>query len=103
MATGRPYELTLAPEFEEQADKISRWWATNRPAASDLFEGELDAALARIAARPEIGRRLRSATIKNARCVLLLRSGYLLFYRVFPLTREVHVVHIRHGRRRPLK
>ena len=50
MASERPYELTLAPEFEAEADKASDWWAKHRPAAPHLFEDELDAALLRISA-----------------------------------------------------
>ena len=103
MASERPYELTLAPEFEAEADKASDWWAKHRPAAPHLFEDELDAALLRISARPEIGKRARSRKVGDARFVTLLRSGYLIFYRVDPVRREVQVVHLRHGHRRPLK
>jgi len=46
---------------------------------------------------------VRSRKVGKARFGTLLHSGYPLFYKVFPLTREVHVVDVRHCHRRPPK
>jgi plasmid stabilization system protein ParE len=45
-------KLRLAPRALAEAKRIKSWWRVNRPAAPDLFEQELDAALERISARP---------------------------------------------------
>lgn len=45
-------KLRLAPRALAEAKRIKTWWRENRPAAPDLFEQELDAALERISARP---------------------------------------------------
>lgn len=45
-------KLRLAPRALAEAKRIKSWWRENRPAAPDLFEQELDAALERIRAVP---------------------------------------------------
>ncbi len=46
-------KLRLATRALAEAKQIKTWWRENRPAAPDLFEQELDAALERISARPK--------------------------------------------------
>lgn len=97
------YKLTVAPEALVEVVKITQWWRENRQAAPKLFQNELDDALVLIASNPALGRRARSRRVGNARVVTLQRSGYLVFYQVLPLSHEVSVVHIRHGKRRSLR
>ncbi len=49
-------KLRLAPRALEEAKRLKTWWLANRPKAPDLFEMELDAALERIMAGPQIGK-----------------------------------------------
>lgn len=97
------YKVTVAPEALVEVVRIATWWRENRPRAPRLFQNELDDALVLIAANPEIGTRARSKRVGNARVAELRRSRYRVFYQVLPLTREVLVVHVRHGSRRPLR
>ena len=96
------FKVTLAPEALAEVARIVAWWRENRRAAPRMFQNELDDALVLIAGNPEIGPRARSRRIGNARVVTLSQSGYRVFYQVRPASQEVFVVHVRHGRRRPL-
>ena len=48
--------LRLTPRALAEAKRIKTWWRRHRPAASDLFDQELAAALDRIAQAPGLGR-----------------------------------------------
>ncbi len=48
-------KLRLAPTALAEAKSIMTWWRTNRPAAADLSEQELNATLERIASTPTLG------------------------------------------------
>jgi plasmid stabilization system protein ParE len=78
-------------------------WGENRPSAPRLFQSELDQALALLAGQPELGTRARSKRVGNARVVELVRSRYRVFYQLVVAKRQVLVVHVRHGSRRPLR
>ena len=97
-----PFKVTVSPEALVEIVEIATWWRENRARAPRLFQTELDDVLLLIADNPEIGARARSKRVANARVAELLRSRYRVFYQVLPLTREVLVVHVRHGRRSPL-
>jgi plasmid stabilization system protein ParE len=47
--------LRFAPKALAEAKSIKTWWRANRPAAPDLFEQELNAALERIGSTPTLG------------------------------------------------
>ncbi len=47
--------LRITPRALREAKRISTWWRKNRSAAPDLFELELQQALARIVATPTLG------------------------------------------------
>ena len=47
--------LRLTPRALLEAKRLKTWWRKNRPAAPDLFEQELDAALEQIVGAPGIG------------------------------------------------
>jgi plasmid stabilization system protein ParE len=72
------------------------WWRKNRLEAPRLLDDEIERALRRIAVFP------RSAPVvrgRDARRVLLRRSGYRLFYRVRPRLGRIEVISVSHGRR----
>lgn len=100
---GDAYKVVVAPEALVEVVQIAAWWSENRPRAPRLFQRELDDALLLITDNPDIGVRARSKRVGNARVVELLRSRYRIYYQVLPLTREVLVVHVRQGNRRPLR
>jgi hypothetical protein len=73
-----------------------RWWRRNRIETPRLLDDEVDRALRRIAVFP------RSAPLvggRDARRVVLRRSGYLLFYRVRPRLGRIEVISVSHARR----
>lgn len=100
---GDRYDVTLSLEVVVEVARIAAWWRENRPHAPRLFQNELESALLLIAAHPEIGQRARSKRVGDAHVVTLHRSGYRVFYQVRLQTREVLVVHVRHGKRRALR
>ncbi len=48
--------LRFTPRALAEAKRIKTWWRRNRPAAPNLFDQELAAALDRIAQTPGLGR-----------------------------------------------
>jgi len=98
-----PYRVIISPEALVDVVRTAAWWREHRPAAPRLFQDDLDAALMLIGVHPEVGVRARSRRIGAARVVQLQRSRYRVFYQVLQRTREVLVVYLRHGSRRPLK
>jgi plasmid stabilization system protein ParE len=72
------------------------WWRKNRLEVPRMIDDDVERALRRIAAFP------RSAPIvrgRDARRLVLRRSGYLLFYRVRPRLGRIEIVSLVHGRR----
>jgi plasmid stabilization system protein ParE len=98
-----PYKVAVAPEALVEIVRSSAWWREHRPSAPRLFQNELDDALVLIAENPEIRTRARSKRVGDARVVDRRRSRHRVYYQVVPASREVLVVHIRHGNRRPLR
>lgn len=97
------YKVTVAPEALLEVARIALWWTKNRQRAPRLFQNELEDALLLIAAQPGVGTVARSRRVGSARVVELLRSRYRVYYQVVQASREVLVVHVRHGNRRPLR
>lgn len=98
-----PYSVIFAPESAAEVTAIAAWWHKNRLAAPGLFQQELKQALLNIAAFPEIGVRAKMPADPDVRAVALRRTGYVMFYDVDHAASEIHVVRVRHGKRRPLK
>src|SRR5689334_17227264 len=103
MALDATYAVSIAPQADAEIKKASEWWRENRPKAPGLLRDEVGRALLLIADHPESGRRVWNRKFGSARFVVLRRSRYVLYYQVLTATREVYVVHFRHGRRLPLK
>lgn len=97
------FEVILSPEALSDIVRIARWWRRNRRAAPRMFQNELDDALLLIASNPEIGPRARGRRVGDAHVVTLQSTGYRVFYQVRRISREVLVVHVRHGKKRPLR
>ena len=71
--------VELSEEAEGQVDEIDAWWRANRLAASDLFAGELEQALADLGALPSLGTIYEVGT-QTVRRLLLYRSHYHLYF-----------------------
>ena len=97
------YTVFLAAEAAAEVSAIVTWWRKNRPAAPRLFQDELKQALLNVAAHPSIGARAKMRGYPDVRAVVLRKSGYVVFYDVDDGAAEIHIVRVRHGRRRPLK
>lgn len=95
--------VTIAPEAVEEVVRIAAWWSRHRPQAPRLFLVELDAALSLLARHPESGPRVNRRDRPRLRAIVLRRSGYVVFYELFPETWRVVVTRVRHGRRRPIR
>lgn len=95
--------MVFAPEAASEVTAIAAWWHKNRFSAPALFRQELKQALLNIAAFPEIGVRAKMPADPDVRAVVLQRTGYVVFYDVDHAAAEIHIVRVRHGKRRPLK
>ena len=98
-----PFKVVVSPEAVVEVVRIAAWWRENREKAPRLFQNELDEALVLIASYPEIGKVARSRRVGNARVLDLRRSRYRVYYQVQADTREILIVHVRQGSRRPLR
>ena len=96
----RPYAIVFAPLAEAQVDEALRWWRVNRRAAPELLAREIEESLDLLGSVPEVGRRVASRRFGNVRRLLLRGTGYHLYYQTLPDRREIHVVALRHTRRR---
>jgi plasmid stabilization system protein ParE len=73
--------LRLTPGALAEAKRIKTWWRRNRPAAPDLFEQELAAALDRIAKAPGLGRLYEEGDLEvQVRRVLLPKTLNHVYY-----------------------
>lgn len=98
-----PFAVVFAPEAAAEVTTIAAWWHKNRRSAPGLFWHELKQALSKIAAQPEIGGRARLRAAPDARAVVLQQTAYVVFYDVDPDASEIHVLRVRHAKRRPLR
>lgn len=96
------YTVIIAPEAAAEAAVIAAWWNENRPAAPRLFQTELDCALVRLSEQPGIGPKVRVRGRSDVHALVLQRSGYLMFYQTDVTAKQIVVVRIRRGHRRPI-
>lgn len=77
-------KLRLARRAVAEAKQIKSWWRNNRPDSPELFEHELDAVLARIAAKGGmIGSLYEEASLEVlVRKVLLPKTNNHVYYAV---------------------
>lgn len=75
--------LTLSPRAIREAERCARWWYEHRPAARQLFEEELRAALEQIRSAPNLGSAFKSRkSEREYRRVLMPETRYHVYYRV---------------------
>jgi addiction module RelE/StbE family toxin len=96
------YRVGFTPRALADVQRVAKWWRTNRPSAPRLFQNELDLALLRIAAHPEIGASIQLRVYPDARTYLLRKSGYVVLYNVDDAAGVVAIARVRHTHRRPL-
>lgn len=94
--------MIIAPEAVIEVTEIATWWNKNRPAAPRLFQSELDRAVLRLAERPEVGPKVRVRGRPGLRVLTLQRTGYLVFYQLDAAEKQVSIVRVRRGHRRPI-
>lgn len=74
--------LALAPRAVREAQRAAHWWRENRPDARDLFERELRSALDQIRTAPRLGVIYQLVNGREHRRVLMIETGYHVYYRV---------------------
>jgi len=92
--------LTIRVEFtepaREQALAAAEWWRKNRDEA-DLFEEDLEGALALLARHPPLAQVVGAIDDKPVRKVRLPRTGYALY---FVIDADIVTIHaVWHGMR----
>ena len=103
MASDRPYNVVYAPDVSAQLESALRWWAEHRDKAPGLLTREFERALALIAATPELGQRARTSRFGRLHRMLLPKSKYHVYYRIFESETRVDIVLFRQAQRRPLR
>jgi len=96
------YAVIIAPEAMIEVSEIAIWWNENRPAAPRLFQTELDRDVVRLTERPGAGPKVRVRGRLGLRVLSLQKTGYLVFYQFDPGEKQVIVVRVRRGHRRPI-
>src|SRR5262249_4174512 len=96
------FEVRIAPRAMAMIQKSSRSWVKHRMAPPGLFDRELDAILDLLETQPEIGTVRRLPSVGEVRMVVLRRSRYLVAYQVRAAERQVWIVLVRYGSRRPV-
>jgi plasmid stabilization system protein ParE len=74
-------ELRWAKSAERDLLDTSIGWRTHHPAAPDLFDDEISRALEQIMLFPDSAPRTWTSRYKNARIMVLQKTGCLLLYR----------------------
>jgi plasmid stabilization system protein ParE len=90
------FVVLFTPRATRELLTAVRWWRENRLEAPRLLDDDVERALRRIAIFPRSAPLVRG---RDARRVMLRRSGYLLFYRIRPRLRRIEVLSVLHGRR----
>jgi len=95
--------IIFAEVAQAQIDEVAAWWLEHREAAADLFEKELEAALAVLTMAPRAGSPYVHPRASGIRRLLLFRCRYHLYYTIEPATdgpgEIVTVVALWHTRR----
>ncbi len=77
--------VVITARAARQIGRAIEWWRTERLAAPTLLEGELSAAIERLAVFVELG----PVQPRRRRRVILLKTAYHLYYRATAATVEV--------------
>ena len=87
--------VLIRPAAAADVEDAFAWYERQRPGLGVDFRLELQAALDRVAEKPELYQMIR----RDTRRALLRRFPYGVFYRVYP--EAIVVVAVMHGRRDP--
>lgn len=99
--TARP--VLISADAEVQLAAVRSWWRANRPAGTDLFDRELDAAVAALSGSAHSFPVYQVSIDGEIRRVLLPRCRYALYFSIEPAhVLVVAVWHTSRGRRPPL-
>jgi plasmid stabilization system protein ParE len=71
-----------SPRARQRVQYITRWWRKNRTSAPSLFEDELDEAIGRLEADPNLGTEYRVVRGHTIRRMLLRKTEQHVFYSV---------------------
>lgn len=75
--------VRFTPRSLADAKRMKSWWQRHRPKAPDLFEQELDSALARIASAPNVGSAYEAQDQSiHVRRVLMRKTHNHVYYAV---------------------
>lgn len=74
------HRVEFSPEALAQAQQVALWWRENRPAAADLFEDEVTAAVEKLSTAPATGVPYLRSNLAGIRRVLLPRTRYHIYY-----------------------
>jgi len=75
------------------------WWRSNRPAAPQAIDQELQRAFTLIASQPTAGARATDVELPDVRRVFLPRVKYHVYYHVLSAPERIEVVALWHARR----
>jgi plasmid stabilization system protein ParE len=81
-------------------EDIQTYIAQDDPTAAVRVGGRIRAAIELLEDFPNLG---RASRISRTRVLLVARTPYAVYYSVKRSLREVAILHIRHGRRRPVR
>lgn len=99
-------QIEITATAKKQLGRATEWWQENRPENPELVEDEYAEAIARLKDAPMAGSPHVQARIQGVRKLLLPRTQYSLFYRVYAskqLVRIVAVWHAARGKGPPLR
>jgi plasmid stabilization system protein ParE len=75
-------KIEIAPRALLDAERCARWWREHRPAAGDLFEDELRAALDRIRTFPLLGSAYEAMPGRTHMRLLMPVTRHHVYYRI---------------------
>lgn len=93
------FAVIVAPSAGQQARLIAEWWRSNRLAAADLFDGELEAVLGRLAVAPATGSKYRESKGRLVRRLLMPRTSHHVYFEIDEEKSRVDVVAVWHTAR----
>ncbi|MEK7315203.1 MAG: type II toxin-antitoxin system RelE/ParE family toxin [Candidatus Eisenbacteria bacterium] len=91
-----PFAIHVTPPAQRHLRDAQRWWLENRLAAPLALHDELQRALDLITHQPRAGVPHRGPSVRR---ILLVQTGYVLFYRIRPRAMRIDVLALWHGRR----
>src|SRR3954469_18427096 len=92
-------QLKISKRALRDISVAASWWRANRPAAPELFEIELERALALLEVQPLLAQIALDPRMRGVRRIVLQGSRYLLYYRVREEQGSIEVLRLWHANR----